>query len=374
MPSSAVEITMPKSNVLRFLSTLIAMCLWAAEAGATGPAVTVSPGANPPSTSTNVSGTGFGANEIVDIYFDTTDEELAVTNGSGAFAATPIPIPASALPGLHWITAGGRHSGLGAQTKFSVLTNWAQLGYGSQNKAFNPYENVLSPENVAGLERVWGLTGTLGPVTEYGGKLFVPTAVGNNAAIAALDPASGAMVWSKTVGSINSGRLTEGAGLVLFANGGSVEAISAANGKAAWTANLTQFVVARVVPADGVIYASGASGGLFALNATNGATLWTGTTQTSCQNGPPTVERGFGLDNVYVTCGTTVFKCTFGGAHASVRTDRLRALLDTFSGHVDPDRRPQGCGLPYCPGGESLRQIARRSHRIGKHPRLHTPP
>jgi len=293
------------SAALRFSSVTIALCLWATEAAATGPAVTVTPGANPPSTSTKVSGTGFGANEIVDLYFDTTDEELSVTDASGAFAAISIPVPAAALPGLHWITAGGRHSGLGAQAKFTVRTNWPQQGYGSQNKAFNPYENVLSPQNVAGLEQAWSITGALGPAIEDNGELLVATGT-SKANVTALNPASGATIWNKTVSTINGGGLAEAAGLVLFGNGGSVEALRASNGTMSWTANTGQLIVGPVTPADGAVYAGGASGTLFVLDQATGATLWTGTADVNNTFGRPSVAKELGQDSVFAPCGQAV--------------------------------------------------------------------
>ena len=163
---------------MRVSTTLIlsSAAIFAATAAAAQPTVMVTPRGNPPSTSTTVSGTDFGANEFVDIYFDTTDEALAVTNASGAFSALRIAVPASALPGTHWISAGGRHSGLAAQTTFTVRTNWTLPGYGSQNKAYNPYENVINQNNVNQLELAWAdnlNNGPLSGVTAYGGYLYV---------------------------------------------------------------------------------------------------------------------------------------------------------------------------------------------------------
>ena len=49
------------------------------------PAVTVSPTTGPPTDKVAVSGTGFGADEAVNVYFDTTDLALAATGPSGSF-------------------------------------------------------------------------------------------------------------------------------------------------------------------------------------------------------------------------------------------------------------------------------------------------
>ncbi len=49
------------------------------------PAVTLSVKAGPPTTNLSVSGSGFPASTAVDIYFDTTDLALTVTNSSGSY-------------------------------------------------------------------------------------------------------------------------------------------------------------------------------------------------------------------------------------------------------------------------------------------------
>jgi eukaryotic-like serine/threonine-protein kinase len=59
------------------------------------------------------------------------------------------------VPGTHYLTAVGRHSGLSAQAQFSVSTSWAQYRYSGKHEGFNPYENVLSASNVSGIDIVW---------------------------------------------------------------------------------------------------------------------------------------------------------------------------------------------------------------------------
>lgn len=93
------------------------------------PRVKLSPRTGPPTSTVKVSGTGFGAHRAVDIYFDTTDKALASTNGHGVFTSIPVSVPASAVPGTHYITAVQRHSGRSAQARFLVNTNWAQFGF-----------------------------------------------------------------------------------------------------------------------------------------------------------------------------------------------------------------------------------------------------
>ena len=76
--------------------------------------ITVSPASNPPNTTTLVSGSGFSAGADVDIYFDTTDLALAVTDGTGSFSQIALRVPASALPGEHMVSAVDRSTGASA--------------------------------------------------------------------------------------------------------------------------------------------------------------------------------------------------------------------------------------------------------------------
>ena len=125
-----------------------------ATAAAASPIVTLTPNPGPPTTPTTVSGTGFGASEVVDVYFETTDMRLATTNASGAFT-TSIRVPSTAAPGTNWVTAEGRASHLAAQAPFTVNTNWLSFRDGPTHSGVNPYENVLSPSTVGGLNQQW---------------------------------------------------------------------------------------------------------------------------------------------------------------------------------------------------------------------------
>ena len=96
-------------------------------ASAATPVVKVSPRTGHPSAVVRVTGSGFGASEAVDVYFDTTDVVLAVTSPTGGFTV-PVTVPASAQPGGHWVSAVGRADGLAAQAKFTVRTDWPSSG------------------------------------------------------------------------------------------------------------------------------------------------------------------------------------------------------------------------------------------------------
>ena len=122
------------------------------------PSVKLGTRSGPPTTTVLVSGSGFAADALIDIYFDTTDEVLALANGSGAFSKIALVVPASAQPGDHWVSAVQRSSDTGAQVAFDVQTNWSEVGFSSKGKRSNPYENVLSPVSVGAIDLHWAYT------------------------------------------------------------------------------------------------------------------------------------------------------------------------------------------------------------------------
>jgi hypothetical protein len=170
-----------------------------------------------------VSGTGFGAHRAVDIYFDTADKALASTNGNGAFSGIRIRVPASAVPGKHYITAVERRTGRSAQAPFLVSTNWAQSRYSPSQTAFNRYENVLSRATVAGLGLRWSVANASSPAV-VGGVVYTGSP-------SALNAATGATLWSNT--GVLGGSSPAVANRVVYTGG--VSALNAATGAKLWT-------------------------------------------------------------------------------------------------------------------------------------------
>jgi len=165
------------------------------------PGVALSVRSGPPTSTVRVSGAGFGASRTVDIYFDTTHEAVARTSGTGTFSGTAIAVPASAVPGKHHITAVERHSGSKAQALFLVRTNWAQYHYSSSRTGLNPYENVLSPSNVATMGLDWSFTANDGVSSSpavANGVVYIGS--GDNK-MYALNATTGARLWNFTTDS-----------------------------------------------------------------------------------------------------------------------------------------------------------------------------
>jgi PQQ enzyme-like repeat protein len=163
-------------------------------------AITLKPAARPPTTTATVNGTGFGPDETVSVDFDTTPAATAITSADGSFA-TGFTVPAAALPGRHTVTATGQSSSLSASAFFWVRTNWTKFHRGDRNSGFNPYENVLSPANVASLTKAWSHRTGLGigfssPAVVHG-VVYVGSDDHN---VYALNAATGAQLWSHPTG------------------------------------------------------------------------------------------------------------------------------------------------------------------------------
>jgi outer membrane protein assembly factor BamB len=242
----------------------------------------IAPPVGPPSTKISLSGSGFGAQEAVDIYFDTRDEALAATDARGSFSAIKISVPASAALGTHWVTAVGRRTRRAAQTRFLVRTDWAQFGFNPSHSRYNPFEHVLGPSNVAGLVRAWFFKSNAGvdasPAVAGGVVYIGATAPG---AMNALDASTGHRLWYHSVGQPNYGSAgTESspavAGGVVYvgADDGYTYALDASTGHELWSYNTREGVPASSSPvvARGVVYIGGS--GLYALDASTGHKLW----------------------------------------------------------------------------------------------------
>jgi hypothetical protein len=80
-------------------------------------------------------------------------------------------------------------------------TDWPTFGFDGQRTGYNPQETILSPQTVPGLQFQWGANlgaaMTAQPV-EANGLLYAATWAGM---IYAIDPASGAIVWSRQLGA-----------------------------------------------------------------------------------------------------------------------------------------------------------------------------
>lgn len=280
-----------------------------------GQTVSLSPRIGPPTTKAAISGTGFSANSAVDIYFDTTDEVLVITDGTGAIPKTLLKIPASAVPGQHWVSAVQRSTQTGAQVVFTVQTSWAQQGFGPNHQGWNPYENVLNTSNVGSLDLLWSNQfgfDQRSSLSVVGNRIYF---TGNNNYIFSAQSSNGSLAWSfatnngagvtPAVGSgqtcagstddniyllnANSGSVTQSFttggivvgspaaanGLCYFGSGdNNVYAMYLSDGFIPWVYITGGPVISSPAVANGTVYVSSEDGYLYALNASNGSLVW----------------------------------------------------------------------------------------------------
>jgi outer membrane protein assembly factor BamB len=272
----------------------LAMLFAAAAAfpGLAAPSVALSPVTDHPASTTSVSGAGFGASKAVDVYWDTTDVLLVVSNASGAIARHSVPVPAGALPGIHWISAIERDNGNAAQASFNVRTNWVEHGFGAHGKRTNPYENVISTANVDSLDVAWSYT--TGNLVEsspavVNGLLYVGSYDGN---LYALDAATGAKKWSAPTGAAifdSSPAVAKGI-VYVGSEDGKVYAFNATTGVLKWTKTTGGQVESSPTVSNGIVYIGSDDGNLYALDAATGAVNWSAPTGGAIYSAPAVVN------------------------------------------------------------------------------------
>ncbi|HEY1708398.1 MAG TPA: PQQ-binding-like beta-propeller repeat protein [Rhizomicrobium sp.] len=256
-----------------------------------------------PGQSVSLAGSGFGKSEAIDVFVDTTDTELVVSNSAGNLNSS-VSIPASVQPGTHYLTAIGRRSGDAAQVAYNVTTAWAQEGFGVAHLSWNPYENTISSANVATLGLLWSrhisTNGSTPAVVN--GKVFVTSLSG----LLALSSATGAVLWNKLPDAQFAGSPTV-AGNFVYAitsfNAPVLYALNATTGATVWTQTLAQSDASPIV-VNGIIYVACNNGTMYALKAATGALLWSSTLGgTVTQSSDAAVVDG----TVYVGSGSAIY-------------------------------------------------------------------
>lgn len=246
------------------------------------PSVFLSVKTGPPTTNVLVFGSGFTASTAVGIYFGTSQLTQTVTDSTGSFSRVSIEVPASALPGVHYVTAQESATEK-ASTIFNVQTIWTEFRFSNVRNGVNPYENVLSPATVGGLRELWKFR-TADNVTSSpavaNGVVYIGSYDKN---VYALNASTGAEIWKFTTGNnvFSSPAVANGV-VYIGSNDGSVYALNATSGAKLWQFITGNTILDGVEPsptvANGVVYAGAFNGNFYALNATTGALLWQFTT------------------------------------------------------------------------------------------------
>jgi outer membrane protein assembly factor BamB len=304
-----------------------------------------------------ISGTGFGKDETVRIYFGSSKIATAKAGRTGKFGPVRITVPVSATPGRHRMSARGLRPKLSATVWLTVPADgadWPQSRFGPDQDGYNPAENRISPADASLLHLQWKYAAANGLVNQTdvdqasvveGGRVYVsPYVTEAGGWIQAVKTATGkAATFYQPDGSLPNGfptpaldngslyyavggylyddsitpgatlwrALTDGlepynygasaatvAGSVVYfgTEGGDVHAVDATAGAIQWTFDAGESVeYSSPAVADGNVYAGDLNDNLYALNAATGASVWTFTA-----SGPIVTDPAVANGNVYV--------------------------------------------------------------------------
>lgn len=323
---------MPGCRVGRIVVALVLGCtaLLVSATGAAAAALTLSPAAGPPTTTVTVGGTGFQANGIVSVTFDTTLLGYAATNASGAFSGFNLQIPAAAAPGNHTILVRNDGAPGGALRSFLVRTNWLSWRGNAAGWALNATENQLVPAALGRLAESYAFPTTGGEALSApivaNGVLYIHT---HDERLLAYSIASRTRLFNVAApGDLSP---TVAGNLVFTTGSNAVRAFNRTTGALVWRATLggvssggTIYASAPAV-ANGVVYVSaflGTNPGLYAFATTCGSggalctPLWLGLTSSDTAGYPPPTPV-IGGGKVYVHHNNVVYAftvgCTTGG-------------------------------------------------------------
>jgi outer membrane protein assembly factor BamB len=284
----------------------VAACLMFSMVCLAAPSITLSKKTGPPTSQILVSGRGFEPNVGVDMYFDTKDEVLVVTDRQGRFEKAKVYAPKQARPGQHWVTALERNNDKGAQMPFLVQTDWPQFHFEADGTRLNPYENVLTPKTVRGLGLKWSYTTgneVWSSPAVANGVVYVGSGTWTDFNIYALNAKTGAKLWSYDPGgwTLSSPAVADGVvyvGVWAYSRGG-VYALNAKTGQVLWTNPSNDVYTSSPTVANGVLYIGTVySNSVYALDAKSGRELWTYNAGAFVQSSPAVVN---GV--VYVSAG-----------------------------------------------------------------------
>jgi outer membrane protein assembly factor BamB len=172
----------------------------------------------------------------------------------------------------HWVTALERNNDKGAQEPFLVRADWSQFHFDADGTRLNPYENVLNPRTVGGIDLKWSYNVGVGvntALTVVNGVVFFGSDDFN---LYAVDANNGAKLWSyNTGGYVYSSPAVANGVVYVGSNDYNVYALNARTGVRVWVYTASSGVYSSPAVANGTVYVGSSGnfsdGNVYALDA-----------------------------------------------------------------------------------------------------------
>jgi len=347
------------ASALAVVALVATVTIGYAPASAAGPTITLSADVGPPTSKVLVTGVGF--HPKVQVQVAVAGEVVATpkTDASGAFSVR-VTVPADTAPGQRAVTATGLPHGATATAEFLVRTNWSRFHFGPAGTGRNPYENGLSPPELAMVAQSW--TATLGVGIESSpavvdGVLYVGSMAGR---LRALDAVTLTSLWLGVTGApVVSSPAVAGTDVYVGSNDEGVYAFPAAGcGKdtcpPVWHAVTAGPVVSSPAVVDATVYVGSEDGNLYALDAATGTVRWIAplggpvTASPAVRNGLVYVGALDGLHVVSAASGVPAWIGLTGSAAFSPAVVKGTVYVTSSDGALAAFKAG-GCGKPSCP-------------------------
>jgi len=234
----------------------------------------------PPGGTFSVTGSGFGAKEVVDFTLQSKQVASAKTDAKGNVPATNVRISGTADFGNSTLTATGQTSHRTTTAAIDVTNVWADGGYDAERTNYEPddltFEKTLQATKHGFVARAWLFPSSAAfnsSPAVYAGTAYA----GNDAGtLYAIDAASGGPFWSYTTPSrkaIHGSAAVDGGYVFFGCDDDTLYALDAADGSLAGTTALDGIPTAPAV-AGGTIFVGTDNGSVFAIAETTGKVLW----------------------------------------------------------------------------------------------------
>jgi outer membrane protein assembly factor BamB len=196
------------------------------------------------------------------------------------------------LPAMVAVLLGGVAPPAGSAPGASGSADWPQYRFAAHRRGFNPYETALNVSNASTLRVVWSYqTGAAieSSPAVVDGTVYIGS---DDQYLYALDAATGGLRWRALTGGAVYGSPAVGNGLVYDTSGDNhLYAFDVATGDVAWSVDLGGFAATQTSPAlaGSRVFATSGTQTVFAIDAQTGQTYWS----------KPLINLGCALDGGY---------------------------------------------------------------------------